>query len=202
VVIDVLLVATFVSTVIVDILLLDHLACKDKVKRGGGVCFKDCIAEEKGGKECQEAFEVDGAATDWGWGEEGGKIVDCDAVGNVCSTGDNHLHWTNDRLMVNNDGDGCGARSNKASHLVCGAEEVSAKVVGIVVDGDLLCLVCHKEKTVSLIELHHFYIGVGFEVHRAGVTRDVLVARLVHFVEQVEESFSGGLVDHDYFLFL
>ncbi len=104
--------------------------------------------------------------------------------------------------MVNNDGDGCGARSNKASHLVCGAEEVSAKVVGIMEDGDLLRVVLRKEKAIVLIELHHFYVRVGFKVHHAGVTRDVPVAGLVHRGEQVEESFPGGLVDYGYFLFL
>ncbi len=137
-VVGVLFVETFIPTVVTDILLLGHPTCKDKVKRGGGVCCEDWVAEEGGGKESQEALEVDGAATNCGGSGEGSKIVNREAVGNVHSAGDGHLDGMNDRLMVNNDKDGYGARSNKASHLVCGEEEVSAKVVGIMEDGDLL----------------------------------------------------------------
>ncbi len=81
-------------------------------------------------------------------------------------------------------------------------EEVSAKVVGIMEDGDLLRVVRRKEKTVVLIESHHFYIGVGFKVHHTCVTRDVPFAGLAYHGEQVEESFPGGLVDHGCFSFL
>ncbi len=152
VVVDILFVKSFVPTVVVDILLLGHPTCKDEVKRGGGVCCEDCVAEEGGGKESQEALKVDGAAANCGRSGEGSKMVNREAVGNVHSAGDGHLDGTNDRLMVNNDGDGYGACSNKASHLVCGADEVSAKVVGIMEDGDLFCVVCRKEKTLVLIE--------------------------------------------------
>jgi hypothetical protein len=202
VVIDVLLVKTFVPTVVADILLLGCPTCKDEVKRGGTVCCEDCIAEEGGMKESQEALKVDRAVTNCRESGEGGKIFNHEAVCNVHSTRDSHLDGTNGYLMVNNDGDGYGACSNKASHFVCGAEEVSAKVVGIMEDGDLLCVVCCKEKTIGLIELHHFCIRIGFKVHRASVTGDVSVDGLIHRGERVEESFPGGLVDHGYFLFL
>ncbi len=124
--IDALLVKTIVPTVVTDILLLGRPACKDEVERGGRVHFEDCIAEERGGKECPEAFEVDGATADCGGSGEGSKIVDCEAVGNLHSAGEDHLDGKNGRLMVNNNGDGCGAHSNKESHFICGAEEVSA----------------------------------------------------------------------------
>ncbi len=61
--VDVLLVETLVPTVLANIPLLSRSACKDEVKRGGRVCFEDCIAEEGAGKKGQEAFKVDGAAT-------------------------------------------------------------------------------------------------------------------------------------------
>ena len=100
--------------------------------------------------------------------------------------------------MVNNDGNGCGGCPDKASPFVCGAEEGTAKVMGIVEDGDLPHAVCHKEKQVGLVELHHFYVKVCFEIHCAGETDNVLVAGLVHSGEQVgvEEGFSGGVEEH------
>ncbi len=98
--------------------------------------------------------------------------------------------------MVNNDGDGCRAHPGKASHFVCGAEEGSAKVMEIVEDGDLPHAVCHKEKTVGLVEPHHFYGEVCFEVHHAGETGNVPVAGLVHCGERVEEGFPGGVEGH------
>jgi hypothetical protein len=201
-VVGILFVETFIPTVVADILLLGHPTCKDKVKRGGRVCCEDLVAEEESGKESQEALEVDGATSNCGGSGEGGKIVNCEAVGNVHSAGDGHLDGMNDCLMVNNGKDGYGAHSNKASHLVCGEEEVSAKVVGIMEDGDLLHVVHRKEKTVVLIELHHLYVKVGFKVYHASVTGDVPVAGIIHLGERVEESFPGGLVDQGYFLFL
>ena len=76
--------------------------------------------------------------------------------------------------------------------------EGSAEVMEVVEDGDLPRAICHEQKTVGLVESHHFYIGVCFEIHRAGETNDVsvLVARLVHRGERVEEGFPGGVEDH------
>ncbi len=88
--------------------------------------------------------------------------------------------------MVNNDGDGCWAHLDKASYLVHGVEEGSTKVMEVVEDGDLPCAIHHKENDVGLIELHHFFTKVCFEIHCAGETSNVLVARLVHSGEQVE----------------
>ncbi len=39
------------------------------------VCCKDCIVEEGGRKESQDALEVDGAATNCRGSGEGGKII-------------------------------------------------------------------------------------------------------------------------------
>ncbi len=98
--------------------------------------------------------------------------------------------------MVNNDGDGCRARPNEASHFVCGAEEGFAKVMEIVEDGDLPHADCHKEKTVGLVEPHHFYVKVCFKVHCTSETGNVPVAGLVHRGEQVEEGFPGSVEGH------
>ncbi len=98
--------------------------------------------------------------------------------------------------MVNNDGDGCRAHPDKASHFVCGAEEGSAKVMEIVEDGNLPRAVCHEEKTIGLVEPRHFYVKVCFEVHCAGETGNVLIAGLVHHGERVEEGFPGGVEGH------
>ena len=67
----------------------------------------------------------------------------------------------------------------------------SAEVIRVVEDGDLPCTVCHEEKTIGLVESHHFYIRVCFEIHCAGETNNVLVVRLVRRGEQVEEGFPG-----------
>jgi hypothetical protein len=61
--------------------------------------------------------------------------------------------------MVNNDGEGCWAHPDKASHLVYGVKEGSTKVMEVVEDGDLPCAVHHKEKTVGLIELHKYILS-------------------------------------------
>jgi hypothetical protein len=98
--------------------------------------------------------------------------------------------------MVNNDGDGCRARPDEASHFVCGAEEGSTEVMEIVEDGDLPCAVHHEKKTVGLVEPCHFYVEVCFEVHRASETGNVPVAGLVHRGERVEEGFPGGVEGH------
>ena len=66
----------------------------------------------------------------------------------------------------------------------------------VVEDGNLPSTVYHKEETIGLVESHHLYAGVCFEVHRAGETGNVQVAKLVHHGEQVEESFPGGVEDH------
>jgi hypothetical protein len=98
--------------------------------------------------------------------------------------------------MVNNDRDGCRARPDEASHFVCGAEEGSTKVMEIVEDDDLPCAVCHEEKTIGLVEPHHFYVEVCFEVHCTGETGNVPIAELVHRGERVDEGFPGGVEGH------
>jgi hypothetical protein len=66
----------------------------------------------------------------------------------------------------------------------------------IVEAGDLPRAVFHEEKTVGLVEPHHFYVKICFKVHRAGETGDVPVAGLVHRGERVEEGFPGGVEGH------
>jgi hypothetical protein len=88
--------------------------------------------------------------------------------------------------MVDNDGDGCQARPNKVSYLVRGAGEGSTKVMEVVEDGDLPHAFHHKEKAVGLIELHHLFVEVCFDVHCAGKTGNVPVVGLVRHGEQVE----------------
>ncbi len=68
-------------------------------------------------------------------------------------------------------------------------------------DGDLPRAVCHEKETVGLVELHHFQLGVCFEVHRAGETGNVSVAGLVQHGEQVEEGVPGGVEGHGAFYF-
>jgi hypothetical protein len=67
-------------------------------------------------------------------------------------------------------------------------------------DGDLPCAVCHEEEIVGLVESCHFHVGVCFKVHRANETISVLVARLVHRGEQVEEGILGGMEGHGAFV--
>jgi hypothetical protein len=69
-------------------------------------------------------------------------------------------------------------------------------------DGDLPCAVRHAEEVVGLVESRHFYVGICFEIHRAGETGNFPVAGLVHSGERVEEDFRGGMEGHGAFLFL
>ena len=73
---------------------------------------------------------------------------------------------------------------------------VPPTVVGLVDDGDFLRVVRHEEETKGLVESHHFYVEICFEVHHAGENCDVLVAGLVHCGEQVEVGCPGGLEDY------
>ncbi len=183
--IDICLVETLDHAVLVDMLLLSCPTCKDKGEGGGQVHCKDPVVEEGGREEATEDFKVDEAAIIRGGGE-GGKSVDRGTVANVLYGGDDLLDRAKWCPMVNNDGDGCWAHPDKASYLVRGVEEGSAKVMEIVEDGDLPCAVCHKEKAVGLIELCHFFVKVCFEIDCAGETGNVPDAGLVHRGEQVE----------------
>jgi hypothetical protein len=99
--------------------------------------------------------------------------------------------------MVDNDRDGYRACPDKASNFVRWTEEGPTKIMGVVEDGDPLCAACHNDDVEGLIELCHFFVGICFEVHRAGETGNVPVAGLVHHGERVEESCPGGVEGHD-----
>ena len=49
--VDVAFVEILFPGMLVDVLLSSCPACDDEGKGGEGVCYKDCIAEERGGKE-------------------------------------------------------------------------------------------------------------------------------------------------------
>ncbi len=59
--------------------------------------------------------------SDYSTNREGGELVGLGAVAKV-----DHLDGEKCHLVVNNDGDGCGACPDKASHFVCGTEEGTA----------------------------------------------------------------------------
>ncbi len=75
---------------------------------------------------------------------EGGQIVDRQAVGDVPGGGNGHLDRAKGCLVVYDDGESSGSFPNKASHLVRGMKEGTAKVVGVVEDGDLPGAVWHE----------------------------------------------------------
>ena len=80
--------------------------------------------------------------------------------------------------------------------LFVGRRRVPPKLWGLWRNGDPPCAVRHEDNVEGLIELRHFFVGVCLKVHRAGETSNVLVARVVHHGEQVEESCPGDVVGH------
>ena len=44
------------------------------------------------------------------------------------------------------------------------------EIMGVVEDGDPPCAACDRDDVEGLIELHHFFVGVCFRVHRASKT--------------------------------
>ncbi len=108
--------------------------------------------------------------------------------------------------MVHDDWDGGGANSDKAAQFVGGAEEGAAKIVGVVEDGGSLFFVCCEKKTVGLVEHCHFYFEACLEIHRAGETGDISIARLVHRGDRVKKkkkkSFQGGVGGHGVAFFI
>ena len=60
----------------------------------------------------------------------GSKLFGRGAVANVFDGGDNHLDGEKCHLVVDNDENGCGDCPDKASHIVRGVEEGSAKSYG------------------------------------------------------------------------
>jgi hypothetical protein len=95
--------------------------------------------------------------------------------------------------MVDNDGDGYRACSDKASDFDRWTEEGPTS--------DPLCAARHKDDVEGLIELRHFFVGVCFDFHSVSETGNVPVAGLVHRGERVEESCPGGVEGHDGWIF-
>jgi hypothetical protein len=89
--VDVSFIKILILAMLADMLLSNHPDCKDQSKGGGRVCCEDCIANEGGGEEAPEGFEVDEAAAVGRGNGKGGKLIDRGAVVDVLNGGDNLL---------------------------------------------------------------------------------------------------------------
>ncbi len=187
--IDNTLAKILIPAMLADVLLSSLPACEFLGEGGGQVLCKDCIAKEGGGEKGAETFEIRKAVACCRGSGEGGQIVDRQTVGDVLGRGNSHLDGAKGCLVVNNDRESRGSFPDKSSHFVRGTKEGSAKVVGVVEDGDLPCAVCHEKKIVGLVELCHFQLGGCFEVHRASETGNVWFPDSLTVVGELKRAF-------------